>query len=106
MIFKTVTRQSFFFILGFKTYIFFLWSDFNWLVNPTNYCRITMCWHKDIAKFQILMKIFLNQGLGIQYECRVSNMRFLCFFNRNLVDSITALLAKIFIFCHFYVVEI
>ena len=65
-----------------------------------------MCWHKDIAKFQILMKIFLNQGLGIQYECRVSNMRFLCFFNRNLVDSIMALLAKIFIFCHFYVVEI
>ena len=36
-----------------------------------------MCWHKDIAKFQILMKTVLNQCLGIQYECRVAKGGFM-----------------------------
>ena len=45
-----------------------------------------MCWHKDIAKFQILMKIVLNQTLGIQYDRRVANLLFLCVFNVNLID--------------------
>ena len=67
--------------------------------------QCTMCWHKDITKFQILLKIILNQPLSIQYERRVADLQFFCIFNGNLIDSIMALLAKIFNFCHFYVVE-
>ena len=64
-----------------------------------------MCWHKDIAKFQILMRTILNHCLGIQYECRVANCHFLCILNRNLFDLIMTLLAKKVNFCHFYVVK-
>ena len=63
-----------------------------------------MCWHKDIAKFQILMKIVFNQCLGIQYERRVANLHFLCILNGNLIDLNMTLLTKKVIFCHLYVV--
>ena len=59
-----------------------------------------------MAKIQILLKIILNQPLGIQYERRVADLQFFCIFNGNLSDSIMALLAKIFLFCHFYIVKI
>ena len=64
-----------------------------------------MCWHKDIAKFQILMKTVLYQCLGIQYERMVANFCFLCIFNGNLIDLIMALSAKKVIFCHLYVAK-
>ena len=57
-----------------------------------------MCWHKDIAKFQILMKTVLNQCLGIQYERRIADLHFFCTFNGHLSVSIMELLPKIFIF--------
>ena len=62
-----------------------------------------MCWHKDIAKFQILMKTVLNQCLGIQYERRVANLHFLYIFNGHLIDLVMTLLAKKVTFCHLYV---
>ena len=65
----------------------------------------TMCWHKDIAKFQIWMKTILNQCLGIQYECRLVNFLFLCTFNETLIDFIMTLLTKRDNFCHLYVVK-
>ena len=64
-----------------------------------------MCWHKDIAKFQILMKYVLNQCLGIQYERRVANWHFLCIFNGSLIDLIKTLSAKNVIFYQLYVVK-
>ena len=64
-----------------------------------------MCWHKDIAKFQILMKTVLNQCLGIQYERRVANLHLFCIFNGYLIDLIMTLLAKKVRFCQLYVVE-
>ena len=72
---------------------------------PTATPECTMCWHKDIAKFQILMKTVLNQCLGIQYERRVANLYLFCIFNENFIDSMMTLLPKIFIFCHFYLVK-
>ena len=51
-----------------------------------------MCWHKDIAKFQILLKIVFNQPLSIQYERRVADLGFFCIFNGNLIDFILTLL--------------
>ena len=65
----------------------------------------TMCWHKDIAKFQILMKTVLNQCLGIQYESRVANLHFLCIFSGNLIDLIMTLLAKKVMFLSFLLVK-
>ena len=65
----------------------------------------TMCWHKDIAKFQILLKIILNQPLGIQYGRTVANLHFLCSFNENLIDLIMTLLGKNFVFCQLYIVK-
>ena len=49
------------------------------------------------------MKTVLNQCLGIQYERRVANLRFLRVFNGNLIDLIMTLLAEKVIFCHLYV---
>ena len=62
-----------------------------------------MCWHKDIAKFQILMKTILSQSLDIQYERMGANLHSLCIFNGNLIDFIMALLSKIFKISEFYV---
>jgi hypothetical protein len=64
-----------------------------------------MCWHKDIAKFQILLKTVLNQCLGIQYERRVANWHFFCIFNGNLIDFMLTLLVKKVNFCYLYVVQ-
>jgi hypothetical protein len=65
----------------------------------------TMCWHKDIEKFQILMKTILNQCLGSQYESRVANVHFLCIFNGYLIDLVMTLLAKKVIFCQLYIAK-
>jgi hypothetical protein len=64
-----------------------------------------MCWHKDIAKIQILMKIVLNQCLCIQYERRVANLHFLSIINGNLIDLNMTLLTKKVIFYYFYIVK-
>ena len=64
-----------------------------------------MCWHKDIAKFQILIKNVLNQCLGIQYERRMANLHFLCTFNCHLIDLIMTLLVKKVSFFQLYVVK-
>jgi hypothetical protein len=64
-----------------------------------------MCWHKDIAKFQILMKTILNQCLGIQYERRGANFHFLLIFNGNLIDLVTTLFIKKANFCHLLLVK-
>ena len=58
-----------------------------------------------MAKIQILLKIISNQPLGIQYEGRVADLQIFLTFNGDLIDSIMALLAKIFIFYHFYIVK-
>ena len=74
------------------------------LLTSTDF-RGTIYWHKDIAKFQILMKIVLNQCLGIQYERRVANLHFLCIFNGNLIDLIMTLLTKKVVFLQLYVIK-
>ena len=76
------------------------------ILKVQNCHECTMCWHKDIAKIQILLKIILNQPFGIQYERRVVDFQKFCTFNRNLIDSIKALLSKISILCYFYVMKI
>ena len=87
-----------------KKIIKFLWNFFqilsqkrffsNFIGKGCNLGNSTMCWHKDIAKFQMWMKTILNQCLGIQYDRRVANLQFFCIFNRNLMDLIMTLLAK------------
>jgi hypothetical protein len=68
-------------------------------------CHGTMCWHKDIAKFQFLMKTIPNDCLYIQYERRMANLHFLCSFNGILIDLTMTLLAKKICFCQFYVAK-
>ena len=98
-----------------KKIIKFLWNFFqilsqkrffsNFIGKGCNLGNSTMCWHKDIAKFQMWMKTILNQCLGIQYECRLVNFLFLCTFNETLIDFIMTLLTKRDNFCHLYVVK-
>jgi hypothetical protein len=64
-----------------------------------------MCWHKDIAKSQILMKTIINQCLGIQYEGRVANLHFFMHFQWIFDDLVMTLLAKKVTFSQLYVAK-
>ena len=79
-----------------------MWQNWKYLHTAQWY---TMCWHRDIAKFQILVKTVSNQCLGIQYDYRVVNLHFFCIFNGNLINLNMTLLTKKVIFYHFYIVK-